>query len=109
MPNIRIQYDFYGELQEPERTEAAALGASLSERYKGRFLSSRSTWDRVRLGLDMVGMAISEQDPTQLAYCLCRQISEFICNVKKIKKRSKSVLTVLFYKIKGLGSGDDDS
>jgi hypothetical protein len=39
----------------------------------GKLVSSRSGWDRVRLGPGMVVMAISEQDPTQTAYCLCLQ------------------------------------
>lgn len=39
----------------------------------GRFLSLRSAWDRTTLGLGRVGMVISGQDPTQLAYCLCLQ------------------------------------
>jgi hypothetical protein len=37
----------------------------------GIFLSSRSAWERARLDPGMVGMGISEQDSTQLAYCLC--------------------------------------
>ena len=52
----------------------------------GRFLSSRSAWDRASLGLGVVEMVISRQDPTELAHCAYkgRQISEFICNVKKM-------------------------
>ena len=37
----------------------------------GRFLSSRSAWDRANLGPGVVEMVISGQDPTQLVYCLC--------------------------------------
>jgi hypothetical protein len=40
-----------------------------ADRDAGRFLSSRSAWDRANLGL--VGMVISGQDPTQLSHCLC--------------------------------------
>jgi hypothetical protein len=39
----------------------------------GRFLNSRSTWDRADLGPGMVGIVISELNSTQLAYCLCLQ------------------------------------
>jgi hypothetical protein len=36
MQNIRMQYKFYEGLHRSKRSEAAALWASLSERYKGR-------------------------------------------------------------------------
>ena len=35
----------------------------------GRFLSSRSAWDRASLGPGVVEMVISRQDPTELAHC----------------------------------------
>jgi hypothetical protein len=36
LQNIKKQYELYEVLHGPKRTEAAALWASLSERYKGR-------------------------------------------------------------------------
>ena len=36
MKNIRMQHELYKELSRSKRTEAAALGMSLSEKYKGR-------------------------------------------------------------------------
>ena len=38
-----------------------------------RFLSSRSAWDRANLGPGIVRLVISEQDPTQIVYCLSLQ------------------------------------
>jgi hypothetical protein len=37
----------------------------------GRFLSSRSAWNRASVGLSSEEMVISEPDLTQLAYYLC--------------------------------------
>jgi hypothetical protein len=39
----------------------------------GRFLNSKLARDRARLGPDVLGIAISERDLTQIAYCLCLQ------------------------------------
>jgi hypothetical protein len=37
----------------------------------GRFLNSRSAWDRANLGSGVVKMVIPGWGPTQLSYCLC--------------------------------------
>jgi hypothetical protein len=39
----------------------------------GRFLSSRSAWNRATLSPSVVRMVIQEPDPTQLIYCLYLQ------------------------------------
>jgi hypothetical protein len=36
MQNIKMHYELYKELHRPKRTEAAALWAILSEKYKGK-------------------------------------------------------------------------
>jgi len=37
----------------------------------GKFLNSKSDWDRVNLGPGMLGSVISKPDPAHLAYFLC--------------------------------------
>ena len=58
-----------------------------TDRNAGRFLSSRSAWDRAKLGPSVLEMVTSGQGPTQLAYQYVpnrgRQISDFFCNVKR--------------------------
>ena len=54
-----------------------------------RFLGSMSVWYRARLSPGVIGMVISEQDPTQLAYCLFLQrqgdfLIHLLCFFKKM-------------------------
>ena len=55
--NIGIKYEWYKPVCQ-------------TDTKVGRLLSSRSTRDRVNLGLGVLGMVISEADPTQLSFCL---------------------------------------
>lgn len=71
LQNVRMQYELCEELHGPERTKAAALTSQPAREIQTRFLSLRSAWERWNLGPGVVGMVISELDPTLLAYCLC--------------------------------------
>ena len=88
MQNIRMQYELYEGLHGGERTEAAALYASLSERYKGKQIpefkvslghskfrprAMHSGYGNFKMGFHLVKLI-------DCAY-KGRQVSEFICNV----------------------------
>ena len=65
-----MQYEWCEELHGSNRTKAARL----SERYKYRQIPEfKISLGHVNLGPDMVGIVISGQDFTQLAYCLYLQ------------------------------------
>ena len=73
-----MQYELHKGLHRSKRTEAATLSQLVrkiqrqADTNAGRFLSSRSAWDRANLGPGVVEMVLNSG----------WQISEFFCNVK---------------------------
>ena len=73
-----MQYELCKELHRPKRMKAAAVWASLSEKYKGKQKPDfKVNKDRTRLCPGMVEMAISETI-TQLGYCLCLEWQAYL-------------------------------
>jgi hypothetical protein len=75
--NIRMQNELYKELHRSKGTQTATQWVILSEIQRqadtnaGRFLSSRSAFNRVNLCPGVFRVVIPGWAPTQLSYCLC--------------------------------------